>query len=78
MGAHSYQELASDQDNDAAIIVGGLGIKSGNLVLDLLEGKSLHANFLFSDPYINLFVLLEGRACVAYSELRGDVGGSQR
>lgn len=40
-GTYSYQELTSDKDDDAAIVVGGLGIKSGNLVLDLLERKSL-------------------------------------
>jgi hypothetical protein len=39
--AMSYQELASDENNDATIAVGGLGVDGGNLVLDFLEGKTL-------------------------------------
>lgn len=38
---NSYQELASHQDDDAAIGHGRLGIEGGNLVLDLLEGEGL-------------------------------------
>lgn len=37
----SYQEGTGDEDNDATLTVGGLGIEGVDLVLDLLEGKRL-------------------------------------
>lgn len=38
---YAYQELAGHQDDDTAGLVGGLGIDSRDLVLDLLEGEAL-------------------------------------
>jgi hypothetical protein len=35
----TYQELASDQDDNTAPVEGGLGIECGNNVLDLPEGE---------------------------------------
>jgi hypothetical protein len=37
----TYQQLASDEDDDATIDHGRLSIKSSDLVLDLLEGQGL-------------------------------------
>lgn len=37
----SYQEGTGDEDDDATLTVGGLGIEGVDLVLDLLEGKRL-------------------------------------
>lgn len=36
----TYKKTTGNQDNDASL-AGGLGIKGGNLVAHLLEGKAL-------------------------------------
>jgi hypothetical protein len=38
---NTYQELSGDEDDDTAALEGGLGIKCGNDVLNLLEGEAL-------------------------------------
>lgn len=43
----TYQELSGNENDDAAIVVGGLGIEGGNLVLDLLKGKTLYVWSVF-------------------------------
>lgn len=40
----SYKKLSSDEDDNAALNHRGLGIKSRDLVLDLLEGQRLYQN----------------------------------
>jgi hypothetical protein len=47
----TYEKLASDENDDTAIVRGGLGIKGLHLVLDLLERKrlSLHVSKLFTE-----------------------------
>ncbi len=39
----SYQEGTADDDEDAAAFVAGLGVDSGDLVLNALEGKLLYS-----------------------------------
>lgn len=38
---NAYQKLAGDEDDDGALNHARLGIKGGDLVLDLLEGERL-------------------------------------
>jgi hypothetical protein len=38
----TYEE-GTGNEHDNAVLAGWLGIEGGNLVLDLLEGKSLHS-----------------------------------
>lgn len=45
----AYQESTGNQDNDAAF-AGGLGVKGGDLVTDLLEGKALLVGIVISIP----------------------------
>lgn len=42
----TYKKTTGNQDNDASL-VGGLGVKGGNLVAHLLEGEAL----LMGDRY---------------------------
>lgn len=39
--SETYKESTGNEDNDAALVVGGLGIEGRDLVLDLLKGEAL-------------------------------------
>lgn len=51
----SYKELSSDEDDNTALNHGGLGIKSRDLVLDLLKGQRLyqiHVSITYGGSYL--------------------------
>lgn len=39
--SETYKESTGNEDNDTALVIGGLGIEGRDLVLDLLKGEAL-------------------------------------
>ena len=90
MQAQTHEKGTADNDKDAARLVAGLGVDSGNLVLNALERKFLCSHMCISlwcpmqqyDVFTPAFRdLATGVGCSlmipSYLELADDVGGTE-